>query len=263
VRLWEVIADRAVPRLPSYRSDATAEDDALDRGGEAAALAELITARSARPPLAVGLFGDWGEGKSHFLGLLRQKVTEVARPGNVLAHQAVRQVGFNAWHYAETDLWASLVAELFAQLAAPPGGERGVEQRRQSRLTTELINQRGLRERLHAARARRDDLQAALNRAGRNTLGAWDGLDDQQKQQLETLGGAQARTAYQDAVRTVASLGETGRASWRFVSGRGVGIVGRMIGQLASCAGGDRLLLGRVGDEGNQFECDREADWWP
>jgi hypothetical protein len=31
------------------------------------------------------------------------------------------------------------------------------------------------------------------------------------------LGGEQARTAYEAAVRTVASLGETGRASWRLL----------------------------------------------
>ena len=219
VRLWEVIEDRPVPRLPSYRSDATADGDALDRSADAVALAELITARSARPPLAVGLFGDWGEGKSYFLGLLQQQVAATARPDNPLAHDAVRQVQFNAWHYAETDLWASLVAELFAQLAAPPDGDVGAEQRRQSRLTAELINERGLRERLHAARGRRDELQTALWRVGRDTLGAWDGLGEQQKQQLEMLGGGRAIEFYRDAVRTVTSLRETGRASWWFLRG--------------------------------------------
>ena len=151
-----------MPRLPSYRSDATVAIDALDRSGDAVALAELLTARTARPQLAVGLFGDWGEGKSHFLGLLRQQVQAIARPGNPLAHSAVRQVRFNAWHYAETDLWASLVAELFAQLAAPPNEDLGAEQRRQSRLAAELVAERGLQERLRAARARRDELQHVL-----------------------------------------------------------------------------------------------------
>ena len=87
------------------------------------------------------MFGDWGEGKSHFLGQLRSQIHE--RSGQVaaddeLTHRAVRQVWFNAWHYAETDLWASLVSELFSQLAAPPGPEvsRAEEQRRQSRSTT-------------------------------------------------------------------------------------------------------------------------------
>ncbi|QYN38783.1 hypothetical protein K1T35_17190 [Pseudonocardia sp. DSM 110487] len=64
VRLWEVIADRAVPRLPSYRSDATAEDDALDRGAEAAALAELITAAVGAPAAGGGVVRGLGRSPS-------------------------------------------------------------------------------------------------------------------------------------------------------------------------------------------------------
>ena len=109
--------------------------------------------------MAVGLFGDWGEGKTHFLGLLREQVAATARPDNPLSCSAVRQVRFNAWHYAETDLWASLVAELFAQLAEPPDRDVGKEQRRQSRLAADVVARRGLRERLQSARARRDELR--------------------------------------------------------------------------------------------------------
>jgi WD40 repeat protein len=64
VRLWEVIEDRPVPRLPSYRSDTTAPVDELSRLGDAVAVAELVTARTARPPLAVGVFGDWARAKA-------------------------------------------------------------------------------------------------------------------------------------------------------------------------------------------------------
>jgi hypothetical protein len=192
VRLWEVVEDRPIPRLPPYRSDATAATDALDRAGDAVALAELLTARTARPPLAVGLFGDWGEGKSHFLGLLRQQVQATARPDNLLAHSAVRQVWFNAWHYAETDLWASLVAELFAQLAAPPDGDLGAEHRRQSRLAGELVAERGLRERLQAARARREELGQAL----REPVGPWESLTPEQQAQLGVLAGGDPAQAY-------------------------------------------------------------------
>ena len=129
VRLWELCEERLVS-LPGYRSDVGGESDRLARGAEAAALAELITARSARPPLAIGIFGDWGEGKSHFLGQLRSQVQDRSQHvafDDELTHRAVRQVWFNAWHYAETDLWASLVAELFRQLATPggAGGEPG------------------------------------------------------------------------------------------------------------------------------------------
>lgn len=64
VRLWEVITDWAVPRLPSYRSDVTARVDELSRVGDAVALAELVTARSASPPLAVGLFGTGARARA-------------------------------------------------------------------------------------------------------------------------------------------------------------------------------------------------------
>ena len=96
VQLWEVVEDWSVPRLPSYRSDATALGDELSRAGDAVALAELVTAVTATRPLAVGLFGDWQEGKSHFLGLMGDQVTAAAHPGNPLACSAVRQVRFNA-----------------------------------------------------------------------------------------------------------------------------------------------------------------------
>ncbi|MFI0937688.1 P-loop NTPase fold protein [Streptomyces sp. NPDC021020] len=210
VHLWEVVEDRPVPRLPAYRSDAPAAVDELARAEDARALADLVTARSARPPLAVGLFGDWGEGKSHFLGLLQQEVARVARTGDPLAHQAVRQIRFNAWHYAETGLWASLVAEMFAQLAAPAGedDDAGQAQRSMSRLTAELVTQRRYRPRLDAARSRRDGLERALRRRGRFR----ELPQDQQDLLADNAEGyAEARRAYR---RT------TGRAGrLRFLAG--------------------------------------------
>jgi WD40 repeat protein len=217
IRLWEVVEDRPVPRLPTYRSDVTVPIDELSRLGDAVALAELVTAKTAAPPLAIGLFGDWGEGKSHFLGLLQEQVAASAHPDNPLSCSAVRQVRFNAWHYAETDLWASLVAELFAQLAVPPDGDVAAEQRRQSRLVADVVAQRGLPERLRAARQRRDELQAELQRAEREDVLPWRALDEEQRQQLERLAGPHAERYYQQAVRTVAGLGEARRNAWQLL----------------------------------------------
>lgn len=217
--------------------------DELGRAGEARALAELVTARTARPPLAVGLFGDWGEGKSHFLELLHQQVTAVARPGNVLAHQAVRQVRFNAWHYADNGLWASLVAELFAQLAAPPDEavdpDPGAAQRSMSRLTAELVAQRHLRQRLSAARKRRDALNRSLRE--RELFG---GLPAEQRRHLTDLVGDDSAAApYRQA---------TGDAiAWRtgmFIVGESLRALGpaRIAGLLAVCAAGAAAGLGAV-----------------
>jgi hypothetical protein len=196
VRLWELCAERLVS-LPPYRSDVGGEPDRLARRAEAGAVAELITAKSARPPLAIGVFGDWGEGKSHFLGLLRSQVRDLsqhAAPDDKLTHHAVRQVWFNAWHYAETDLWASLVSELFTQLVVPaePGVSAATEQRRQSRLATEVIARRGLQERLAGAQARLDELRALARPAG----GGWERLPADLRRDVAALAGSQPERLY-------------------------------------------------------------------
>jgi WD40 repeat protein len=164
VRLWELVWEVPVPRVPGYVSDTMSgrPRDLLDRHRDAAAIADLLTSRTAQPPLAVGVFGQWGEGKSQFLDLIAAAVTDRAATAgrdDPIAHGAIRQVRFNAWHYAEADLWASLVAEIFTQLAHGPSApaqadDPGGEARRRSRLAAELIDARGLRAELEGARAR-------------------------------------------------------------------------------------------------------------
>ncbi|MGW3447392.1 P-loop NTPase fold protein [Streptomyces sp. NPDC001076] len=219
VHLWQVQEARAVPRLPGYRSDGFGgqSTDELDRDGEARAVAELVTTRSASPPLAVGLFGDWGEGKSHFLKLLGQQVDALS--GSPLAYKYVRQVHFNAWHYAETSLWASLVAEMFKQLAAPPGGDAGTAQRQLSRLTADLVTQRRLRERLAAARERRNDLRHALSRVDV----PWKKLDQIQRRSIEEAAGRElpAEALYRESVSSLRVLRATFRNTWTLMGSAG------------------------------------------
>ena len=176
VRLWAPTIEHIANRLPGYRSDDPTDPDRLGREPEAIALAEMITARSAHPPLAIGLFGDWGAGKTHFMGRIAHHVQQLAaqvKPDDPLTHSAVRQVRFNAWHYAETDLWASLVSELFSQLASGTG-DPGVEERRQSRLAAELAAKRHLPERLRAAQERQRALQQKLdNLIAEDTTTPW------------------------------------------------------------------------------------------
>jgi hypothetical protein len=56
LRLWAPMIEQVVDRLPAYHPDDLIDPDRLGRETEAIAiaLAELITARSARPPLAIG-----------------------------------------------------------------------------------------------------------------------------------------------------------------------------------------------------------------
>lgn len=82
----------------------------------ASALARLITARAFKPPLAVGVFGAWGSGKSFLMRRVHQQVDSLSRSGNPTFHAGVAQIRFNAWHYLDADLWASLAGHIFEAL---------------------------------------------------------------------------------------------------------------------------------------------------
>ncbi|HEY5793661.1 MAG TPA: P-loop NTPase fold protein [Bosea sp. (in: a-proteobacteria)] len=114
--------------------------DPLGIGADVSAFARLICLEEARPPLSIGLFGEWGSGKSCFMEGLQGEITALTRkerssrraeaeaeasPGSSAAPkpsprfvQNVVQIRFNAWHYADANLWASLTAEFFEQLRA-------------------------------------------------------------------------------------------------------------------------------------------------
>ncbi len=63
-------------RYANYNSDAPDGEDHLDIMPDVRAFANLIASRDLKPPLSIGLFGDWGSGKSFFLSKLRQEVEQ-------------------------------------------------------------------------------------------------------------------------------------------------------------------------------------------
>ena len=83
-------------------------------------LTALVAARAVEPPLSVGLFGAWGSGKSFLIRQIQRQVRELARRSRSSpnpAHYAhVRNIEFNAWHYAEADVLSSLVDHVFNRL---------------------------------------------------------------------------------------------------------------------------------------------------
>ena len=92
------------------------ESSSIDR--EAKAFAALAASKSLTPPLSVGVFGRWGAGKSFFMARMQQFVKELSKPGGKgqWFHSHIVQIRFNAWHYMETNLWASLVEKIFTEL---------------------------------------------------------------------------------------------------------------------------------------------------
>jgi hypothetical protein len=119
VRFWRVDAAPEL-QLTAYLADTPDGDDLLGVQPSVDALAAIISARVVQPPLSIGLFGSWGSGKSFFMRRLERRVEEVTgqardsgRPQAALwAWRQVRQVRFNAWHYAAADVWAGMLEQL-------------------------------------------------------------------------------------------------------------------------------------------------------
>ena len=89
--------------------------DPIGVGHEARAFARIAAAVGTDPPLSFGIFGDWGSGKSYFMRLIHEHVDAIAKKDPVRApeagsgalfHEKIVQIRFNAWHYADTNLWA-------------------------------------------------------------------------------------------------------------------------------------------------------------
>ncbi|GGK76791.1 hypothetical protein GCM10012284_08440 [Mangrovihabitans endophyticus] len=95
-------------------SDAATVEDHLGFARFAVPLAEYIAGMEpSRTPWTVGVYGEWGSGKTSFL---RQVSAELTARG-------LEPVWFNAWKYArEQDLWQALIQTILdrVRVAGPP-----------------------------------------------------------------------------------------------------------------------------------------------
>ncbi len=107
-------------RLAGFSADTTLAKDSLAVGREALTLAMLVAHHGVKPPISVGLFGDWGSGKSFFMRQMRDWIERLSRESsdrNGAYCRRIIQLDFNAWHYIDGNLWASLAREIFEGLA--------------------------------------------------------------------------------------------------------------------------------------------------
>ena len=101
----------------SWLTDTAAGEDHLDRNAQAQRFARGIASAQMRAPFAIGLFGDWGAGKSHFMGQIQEAIREEERQRSGFEDYRICQIEFNAWHYMDTNLWISLAGRIFEGLA--------------------------------------------------------------------------------------------------------------------------------------------------
>lgn len=181
-----------------------------------------VVARADTPlPLSIGLFGEWGSGKSTFMGLLRGRIDELSSSGSPEYLRDVVQIGFNAWTYADANLWASLGDEIFRALIGPEATDNDLRQQ--------------VRRELDAKLGQADDLVAARDRAVTEAATLQEELDH-------------ARTAY------VGSLAALGRAvgeealdrAWDALRVTDVGEQGRMLADEVRCGIHQEQVLRRT-----------------
>ncbi|HKP02553.1 MAG TPA: P-loop NTPase fold protein [Chthoniobacterales bacterium] len=128
---------------PEVAGKETAVPDALKLGDYARHLAEMMGARETPLPLSLGLFGDWGTGKTHFMRLLREKMRAQANRAGSPWCQRVVTVPFNAWHYLDANLWASLVTEIFEKLFKSIDRDEKTPKEKKDELLRKLESEKG------------------------------------------------------------------------------------------------------------------------
>ena len=105
--------------MAGYVSDVQNDgSDDFNVTADVATLCAVILSREVEPPLSIGLFGDWGAGKTFFMDRMREQIASYATHPEPRFHSRVAQITFNAWHYVDANLWASLVSYIFEQLVA-------------------------------------------------------------------------------------------------------------------------------------------------
>lgn len=128
---------RQALKIGSLRNDAIQDQDLLNLKDEINALTEMLLMRDLEPPVAVGILGGWGGGKSYIMHLMQTHMVEIRsrgldaieawgfkdgdstspdgdRVGRFVGH--IYQIKFDAWTYAKANLWASLMQTIFFEL---------------------------------------------------------------------------------------------------------------------------------------------------
>jgi predicted KAP-like P-loop ATPase len=131
VILLTIPNDLELTRSQPLANDIPAGPDQLNLMGEVNAIAEAMTLKDLNPPLVVGILGGWGSGKSFVLHLIRNRIQEIrCEPVNspedasfpFIGHPYI--INFDAWTYAKSNLWASLMQKIFMELDRQIGLEQ-------------------------------------------------------------------------------------------------------------------------------------------
>ena len=132
----------------------------------------LVAGRDTLTPLSIGLFGGWGTGKSYFMARLEERVAALSAAGPSDAYFGrIAQVRFNAWHYSEANIIASLVDQILRNLRFGPDEDEEILRERRAQVMAEMTTAEDQRRRaereLESAATSETALRDALDRVKR------------------------------------------------------------------------------------------------
>lgn len=100
------------PGAAASAADRPATEDALDRAGLVKNLANMLSMPQQGTPITIGLFGDWGSGKSTVMQLLQKELSSDETRGQYPDFEFLFG-WFNVWEYEHTkDIRAGLAQEV-------------------------------------------------------------------------------------------------------------------------------------------------------
>jgi hypothetical protein len=182
-----VSADNPVQKLLSQQAAFTAMSndmpdaavpDKLDIMDDVRAMAMVIAYEKVKPPISIGLFGNWGSGKSFFMLKLEKEINALVEKKTAPFNTEVVSIRFNSWHYSDANLWASLITRIFEGLKAHGGSKKSELDKLFQNLssTTELINETEQREKalgdqIEAIKTRANDLENSITEKAQQLSG--------------------------------------------------------------------------------------------
>ncbi len=172
----------AIPVIGNLSEFQPSKHDSLDSAAQAKIFATLMVSADVRPPFALGLLGDWGVGKTFFMRLMQETVKSIAGKNerddrNTEYVSRAAQIEFNAWHFVDSDLWASLASHIFDGLSeelCDPG--KTVEGTR-----------RRLRRKIESSKRGRQEATAAIEAARKERQKATKALEEKREERGQSV----------------------------------------------------------------------------
>jgi hypothetical protein len=164
------------------------------------AISYVLASRTTALPLAVGVFGARGTGKTFCLARLRRRVAEMTTVDSDAWSSSVLQVVFNARDTADRDPWPALASAVFAGVSGYVGDTDGALSRPGDGVEEARDHLADVTARIESARRDRTEAlaglatnsqSAAVLAASKDATGLWSDI-----QTLWRLASASRRAAY-------------------------------------------------------------------